>query len=1008
MGFLLGGAQAQGKTRPQFTGLQVQTSAFGVTITILFGQARIAPNLIWYGDFKAIKHQAGGKGGVMGAAGKSGGGVTYTYQTAIAMGLCEGPVTAIGRVWQSKAITTLAKLGLALFQGTAAQAPWGYLTTNHAGQDLTYTRLAYLAAAPFQLGSSANLDSFTFEATGLAANAIAGKPDADPAVVIQTLLSSAIFGLGLAAARIGDMSSYSNYCRAVGMVISPAFTDQQSAADIIANVAKLTNSAPVWSSGKLQIVPYGDQSISANGAVYTAPSAPLYDLTTDHFISQDGGAPVKVRRKRPADAFNVMSIEFLNRANEYNPEPADAKDQNAIELFGRLPADPVSGHIFCDKDAATQAARLMLGRENIRNEYTFTLGDQFIELDPMDIVTLTEANAELAQQWVRITDIEEDVDGNLTVTAEEYLAGTAAAPLYGSQAASRSSLDFNVAPGPINPPLIFEPPLALLTLSDLEVWLAVSGTTNWGGCDVWLSTDGTTYAKIEKVTQPARQGVLTGTLAVPVSAPDIANTLAIDVTQSLAELLSGSQADVDALNTVCYVDGELIAYRDALLTSAFHYNLTYLIRGAYNSTIGAHGPGTAFARLDDTIIKVPFTDDRIGSTVYLKFTSFNIYGGAEEDLAGVTAYAYTIGGGSVSAPLPNPTNLRANFIGGVQQIHWTAITDLRSPIDYEVRRGLSFTNSMVLGRTPDTTFETQGDGTYWVSARFVAPTGVSIYSSAPPSIVIAGSILVSNVIATWDEQGTDWPGTVSGGAIVSGTAPGRVVKLTFSSSTDILSDPNILLDTDILGLGGIAPTGTYTAPSPSHRITIPTPAPCQVSMIWQVFGESIYSDVLGIVDVLTDPDILDSALGALVSAQPQIRLSLDGGVSFGAWQDFSPGTYIFNAIEARMNLSTSDPTVSAVLTAWSWSADVPDRLDTALAIPVLAAGMTFVFQDAYPTGSAKPFNAKPLVQVLVLDAVQGDDVILPDANITAAQCTFQIVNAGVGVSRNVNITAQGY
>ena len=49
--------------------------------------------------------------------------------------------------------------------------------------------------------------------------------------------------------------------------------------------AKATNSAFVWSSGTLTLVPYGDTDITANGYTYTAPSSPLYDLTDDDFLS---------------------------------------------------------------------------------------------------------------------------------------------------------------------------------------------------------------------------------------------------------------------------------------------------------------------------------------------------------------------------------------------------------------------------------------------------------------------------------------------------------------------------------------------------------------------------------------------------------------------------------------------------------------------------------------------------------------------------------------------------
>lgn len=51
--------------------------------------------------------------------------------------------------------------------------------------------------------------------------------------------------------------------------------------------------------------------------------------------------------------------------------------------------------------------------------YRFKLGWKYALLEPMDIVLLTDATLGLAEAAVRITQIEEDDNGELTVTAEE-------------------------------------------------------------------------------------------------------------------------------------------------------------------------------------------------------------------------------------------------------------------------------------------------------------------------------------------------------------------------------------------------------------------------------------------------------------------------------------------------------------------------------------------------------------------------------------------------------------
>lgn len=83
--------------------LKLQSSAYGVTIPVLGGVNRIPGNLIDYVDFKAIAHTTtqsqGGKGG-----GVKTQNTTYTYTASVLMGICQGPIGAISRVWKGKEV----------------------------------------------------------------------------------------------------------------------------------------------------------------------------------------------------------------------------------------------------------------------------------------------------------------------------------------------------------------------------------------------------------------------------------------------------------------------------------------------------------------------------------------------------------------------------------------------------------------------------------------------------------------------------------------------------------------------------------------------------------------------------------------------------------------------------------------------------------------------------------------------------------------------------------------
>jgi len=230
--------------------------------------------------------------------------------------------------------------------------------------------------------------------------------------------------------------------------------------------------------------------------------------------------------------------------------------------------------------------------------------------------------------------------------------GVGTAALYPKQVTAGPPLNPLADPGATNPPILFEPPPAL-SGGDLEVWIIASGGPNWGGCQVWVSTDGNTYAYAGTIYRGGRQGVLTATLPSHAD-PDTANTLAVDLTQSQGQLLSGTMADADSFVTLVYTDGELLSFQTATLTGSYKYNLSYLRRGVYGTPIGAHSAGATFARFgpnDPSLFKYVYPQSFVGQTIQVKLPSFNIFGQAMQSLAGLTPTSYTLtGDGAVQGP----------------------------------------------------------------------------------------------------------------------------------------------------------------------------------------------------------------------------------------------------------------------------------------------------------------------------------------------------------------------
>ncbi len=136
--------------KPDYTGLQLQTSVSTLPIPIVWGQTKIAANVVWYQNFQAHAGGGGGKGGGAKGGMFGGGGAasnSYSYSADLILALCEGPIDGIGIIWKDESIYTLPMLGLILYNGSTPQTTWPYLSALYPGQALAYQGTAYVCAA---------------------------------------------------------------------------------------------------------------------------------------------------------------------------------------------------------------------------------------------------------------------------------------------------------------------------------------------------------------------------------------------------------------------------------------------------------------------------------------------------------------------------------------------------------------------------------------------------------------------------------------------------------------------------------------------------------------------------------------------------------------------------------------------------------------------------------------------------------------------------------------------
>ena len=609
----------------KISNFSVTTAEYGASVAEILGTTRISPNVIYYDDFTAHEHrqsQKSGKGGHSKTVT-----VSYTYSVAIIMALCEGPIAGIGKIWKDKNVFTYPNdsLGLTLFSGTADQQPWAYVTGKHPNKALPYSGLAYMAGV-IDLGDSGSMSSYNFEVKGKLLDTGDGV-DVNPADYVLYVLDK----IGLNGLTIKGIDNYRQYCKEADMLISTPSdsTDAKSAREIINDIANLTNAYVFWSNDKFKIVPRADRAVGD----WKPDKQIRYVLTPDDFIPQSGGACISYSRKDSSEIYNRVSVEFLNRSNGYEKEIVNYQDNDDIKEFGVRQASTTAAHYIYTKTRAVKLAEELCRKNKYeRVKYTFKLDWAFCRLEPGDLVMLNDPLMGISDQPAMIDSVTEGSDGVLTFTAISRAKGVYSQAEYDVHANERPLIDFNPDPGTCEPPMIFQPPV-LMTNADNEVWVGTWGKSdNWGGCNVWVSDTNEYYQLLGTIDYRARYGVLVSALY------DDSTELEMKVgygTFTSVDLQSAQNGD-----TVLYVDGEAMSYQTATLLNNGNWKLSGLIRGQFGSDAAYHAAGTQIARCDEAFLKSGLNNKYIGHTIYFKFTAFNVFGGQEQSLADVQAYAF--------------------------------------------------------------------------------------------------------------------------------------------------------------------------------------------------------------------------------------------------------------------------------------------------------------------------------------------------------------------------------
>lgn len=719
--------QGQPKVIPEFTGLQVNTAVQALPIPIIYGSPRCSLNLIYYNGFQVILANTGQGGSGLLTGGKGQQEVQYFATLILAIG--EGTVSEVVIIYADQGVylpSDFPSNGLVFFEGTDDQQPWDFITGSWPVDARSYKDTCYYGAMNAQLDSSATVPQLNVVPKGIftatcplnnstititsgqydsQGNPISylgpinlGDADADPATCINDFLTNSRYGAGFPAQFIntgqifsggnafvpgvGD-DAFQTYCQAVGFGWSVCINNVESASSLLDRWTKNLGVAPVWNGEILSLIPYWDQPASGNPGwdpnnglalkYFTPNTTPVVQLTTDYLLQADNQTddPISFERKDPLEVYNTVRVDFRDRDNFFNDNVMEAKDEAHIELYGPRVDNVGMADEFTLADYANASATIQLRRNiSIMRTFTFRLGPLWAFLDPMDLVIIPDPADWTQNLTVRIISIEDDENEISTVTAEEFPLGAQSATFMPPPPSGPPNQGATNNPvGCCYPPVIFEPPSAMLTATGFSAPQVIIGASsgandqidpNWGGCFIWVSLDNSNYSKIGALQGPSTIGFLAENLLAPAGPnPDNTNNLLVDLGESSGVLDTVDSVSAARGKSLCIVQDlsgyELLGYTGALLTAGHTFELSGLYRGLYGSTARAFAAGSQFLYIgtDANIFETALPPQYVGNSFYVKLQSFNIFNNFTADLGLCAPFVY-IATGPTPPPLAPP------------------------------------------------------------------------------------------------------------------------------------------------------------------------------------------------------------------------------------------------------------------------------------------------------------------------------------------------------------------
>ena len=570
---LLGAAAPRSRSEgPRLSDLTVQASTYGKTVPLVYGQARVAGNIIWSTGLQ----EASVEGSVGRGKGRSGvSTTTYTYSASFAVALSARAITGIKRIWADGKLIRPENGPLTvggewrLYLGSELQ-PVDPLIEAALGVDQSPAcrGLAYVVFEDLQLAEFANrIPNLTFEVVA----------DDDEPVGLAAIASDL---LKRASVRSADTTALSAHVH--GLVLARQ-TSGRTGLEAMGAVAALRS------------VSTGNMVRLTDALAATPLTIPRQLLGTRDPEARDQGSLGRrrhVTRLQVADLPRELAFVYADPARDYQIGLQRARRSGASSSLVEQREVPLA---LSADEAKRAAERSLSQRWRERNRLKVHVPWTYLALEPGDIVRLTDqpgTDWEITDSVIEAGRIELDL---IPVSAADRISlAEAEAGSVPSQSASEH--------GPTQLQVFELPAMTSATPTAAQVHLAMAGAqTGWRSASLFTSQDGgASYTALgasggRTVMGTARAGLA----AADHNAMDVDSALEVDLIAPDMVLAAASDISLLAGANLALVGAELVQFGQVDLLPDGGYRLSRLLRGrrGTEAAVGQHFAGEAFVLL---------------------------------------------------------------------------------------------------------------------------------------------------------------------------------------------------------------------------------------------------------------------------------------------------------------------------------------------------------------------------------------------------------------------------